>query len=87
MDKTSSTTEVDRKRVEDLYVSKAVSKRGDTSHGGYPRWTTTAIATASGGPSLLGRDWLRQMRMDWQTIHEIRTQPSEAEVKQHLNKH
>ena len=32
--------------------------------------------------SLLGRDWLRQMRLDWQTIHEIRTQPSEAEVEQ-----
>ena len=39
------------------------------------------------GASLLGRDWLRWMRLDWQTMHEIRTQTSKAELQQLLNKH
>ena len=35
------------------------------------------------GPSLLGRDWLRQLQIDWQLVHRVHESP----LDELLNKH
>jgi len=35
------------------------------------------------GPSLLGRDWLAQFRLDWHTIHQLRNTPLQEILESH----
>ena len=45
----------------------------------------TLIVVAGDGPSLLGRNWLQRIRLDWQRIHKATTMQSSVEVL--LDKH
>lgn len=41
------------------------------------------VVVAGSGPSLLGRDWLSQLRLDWQAIHRLQ----ELTLSEVLEKH
>ena len=41
------------------------------------------IVVAGSGPSLLGRNWLAQFRLDWKTIHSLK----QTALSQLLEKH
>ena len=35
------------------------------------------------GPSLLGRDWLNKIRLDWISIHYVHSEPLQAVLDKH----
>ena len=35
------------------------------------------------GPSLLGRDWLKKIRLDWKEIHKIVQSPLQRVLQKH----
>ena len=37
------------------------------------------VVVGGGGPSLLGRDWLGRLRVDWRGVHELRSSPGTLE--------
>ena len=37
------------------------------------------VVVGSGGPSLLDRDWLGRLRVDWRGVHKLRSSPSTLE--------
>ena len=43
------------------------------------------VVVGGGGPSLLGRDWLGRLRLEWRGIHKMYQTPSTVESL--LNKH
>ena len=45
------------------------------------------VVVGGDGPSLLGRDWLGRLRVDWREVHELRSLPGTLEslLAKHTN--
>ena len=44
----------------------------------------TLIVISGDGPNLLGRDWLNHLKLDWQTIYNVKVNQA---LKEMLQKH
>ena len=49
----------------------------DVSHNGSVHRQLPVIVVAGSGPSLLGRNWLATMKLNWSEVHAVRTPPLE----------
>ena len=45
------------------------------------------LVVAGSGPSLLGRDWLAKLRLDWQNLHRLHTTPQEHQLQDVLSRY
>ena len=86
--KGESTVELQKTSVRlQTYTGEAITVLGSAlvpvEHNGQTL-TLPLIVTAGNGPSLLGRDWLAALRLDWKTIFSVGTTLS---LQQVLDKH
>ncbi len=44
------------------------------------------LVVPGNGPTLLGRDWLETIKLDWQSIHQLNTDPQQS-IQQVLDRY
>jgi hypothetical protein len=72
------------------YTNEAITVKGQiTVHVQYGQQTAQLrlIVVCGDGPSLLGRDWLQVIRLDWHNIHQATSTPPAAPLSTLLDKH
>ena len=45
------------------------------------------LVVAGSGPSLLGRDWLAKLCLDWRNLHRLQTTPQEHQLQETLDRY
>ena len=87
---TDSTPEVKPTRAKlRTYTGEAITVRGDvdvTVKYGDQEEDLTLVIMDGDGPTLLGRDWLQNLRLDWAALNHI-TQGNHSELKTLLHAH
>ena len=56
------------------YTGEPLSVLGSITvavHHNHQQRTLPLLVVKGGGPSLLGRDWLQQLQLDWKAIHQV----------------
>ena len=64
------------------YTKEALQVKGATAHYEGQTAEVELVVVAGTGPSLLGRDWLQKIRLDWQRLNQI--QPADSKSLQDL---
>ena len=85
MDRTDhSYVENNQQAIKDIHRRHYSGGRRDSGTSGRQQYGTEGQASIAGcrgkGSSLLGRDWLQQLRLDWHQIFRVRDTPRAAEV-------
>ena len=81
----------DTKKTLKTYTGEPVPVRGklkvwaDTPDG--RRLSLPLVVVAGSGPSLLGRDWIRQVQIDWGRVHLLYANPHQGKVERLLLLH